>query len=77
MNKGKLNFPIDALMFLAMSAIAGLGFLVKYVLLPGRESTIKYGRRVELACLGRRQFPMVALMSHLTTWIGPAFFPPH
>lgn len=52
MNKTKLNFAIDALMFLCMAAIAGLGFLMKYVLLPGRESTIKYGRRVELTLLG-------------------------
>lgn len=52
MNKTKLNFVIDALMFLCMTAIAGLGFLMKYVLLPGRESTIKYGRRVDLSLLG-------------------------
>ena len=52
MNKAKLNFAIDALMFLCMAAIAGLGFLMKYVLLPGRESTIKYERRVELTLLG-------------------------
>jgi Domain of unknown function (DUF4405) len=52
MGKAKLNFVIDALMFLCMAAIAGLGFLMKYVLLPGRESTIKYGRRVDLSLLG-------------------------
>ena len=52
MNKAKLNFVIDALMFLCMTAIAGLGFLMKYVLLPGRESTIKYGRRVGISLLG-------------------------
>ena len=52
MNKANLNFVIDALMFLCMTAIAGLGFLMKYVLLPGRESTIKYGRRVDLSLLG-------------------------
>lgn len=52
MNKAKLNFAIDVLMFLCMTAIAGLGFLMKYVLLPGRESTIKYGRRVDLSFLG-------------------------
>ncbi len=52
MNKTKLNFVIDALMFLCMTAIAGLGFLMKYVLLPGRESTIKYGRRVDLSLFG-------------------------
>ncbi len=52
MNKTKINFVIDALMFLCMAAIAGMGFLMKYVLLPGRESTIKYGRRVELSFFG-------------------------
>ena len=52
MNKAKFNFAIDALMFLCMAAIAGMGFLMKYVLLPGRESTIKFGRRVELSFLG-------------------------
>jgi hypothetical protein len=52
MNKAQLNFVIDALMFLCMTAIAGLGFLMKYVLLPGRESAIKYGRRVDLSFLG-------------------------
>jgi hypothetical protein len=52
MNKANFNFVIDALMFLCMTAIAGLGFLMKYVLLPGRESTIKYGRRVDLSFLG-------------------------
>jgi hypothetical protein len=51
-NKVKLNFVIDALMFLCMAAIAGMGFLMKYVLLPGRENTIKYGRRVEISLLG-------------------------
>jgi hypothetical protein len=52
MNKANLNFVIDALMFLCMTAIAGLGFLMEYVLLPGRESTIKYGRSVEISLLG-------------------------
>lgn len=52
MNKAKLNFAIDALMSLCMMAIAGLGFLMKYILLPGRESTIKYGRKVDLFFLG-------------------------
>jgi hypothetical protein len=52
MNKAQLNFAINALMFLCMAAMAGLGFLMKYVLLPGRESTMKYGRRVDLSFLG-------------------------
>ena len=48
MNKTILNFIINALMFLCMMAIAGIGFLMKFVLLPGRESQIKYGRNVDL-----------------------------
>jgi hypothetical protein len=51
-DKPKLNFIIDALMFLVMMAMAGLGFLMNYVLIPGRESWIKYGRKVNLTLLG-------------------------
>ena len=35
--KGRLNLIVDALMFLLMAAVAGLGFLMKYVLVPGKE----------------------------------------
>lgn len=52
MDKGKINFLIDALMFLCMMAIAGIGFLMKYVLLPGRETWAVYGKKVELSWLG-------------------------
>jgi hypothetical protein len=52
MEKSKINFVIDALMFLCLMAIAGLGFLMKYVLLPGRQAWAKYGRNVELTWLG-------------------------
>ena len=38
MDKGKLNFVIDALMFLCLMAMAGLGFLMYYILPPGRQS---------------------------------------
>ena len=50
--KPKLNFIIDALMFLVMMAMAGLGFLMNYVLIPGRERWIKYGRNVDLTLWG-------------------------
>ena len=43
LDKTKINFLIDALMFLCMMAIAGLGFLMKFVLPPGRERVAKYG----------------------------------
>ena len=48
MDKSKLNFIIDALMFLVMMAMAGLGFLMNYVLIPGKEAWAKYGRKVDL-----------------------------
>jgi hypothetical protein len=52
MDRSKLNFVIDALMFLTLMAIAGLGFLMKYILPPGREVMLRYGRNVELTWLG-------------------------
>lgn len=52
MNKGTLNFWIDAVMFLCMAALAGIGFLMKYVLIPGKEAWVVYGKKVELSWLG-------------------------
>ena len=52
LDKSKINFLIDSLMFLCMMAIAGLGFLMKFVLIPGKERWVKYGRNVELLLLG-------------------------
>ena len=52
MEKGKLNFVIDALMFILLMAIAGMGFLMKYVLIPGQETPRVYGRHVELYLWG-------------------------
>jgi hypothetical protein len=52
MDKPNLNFVIDALMFVCLMALAGLGFLMKYALLPGREARVKYGRNVDLTWLG-------------------------
>jgi hypothetical protein len=49
--KSKLNFLIDAVMFLCMMAIASLGFLMKFVLPPGRERVAKYGN-AELSLFG-------------------------
>lgn len=52
MQKGRWNFYIDILMFFCMAAIAGLGFLMKYVLLPGKEAWASYGKKVDLTWLG-------------------------
>jgi len=48
MSKSKINFLIDSLMFLCMAAVAGIGFLMKIVLIPGEDRWIKYGKNVEL-----------------------------
>ncbi len=52
MDKPKLSFIIDALMFLCLMAMAGLGFLMKYILPPGREVMARYGRNLYLTWLG-------------------------
>jgi len=52
MNKSKLNLCIDALIFLFITALAGLGLVIKYVLIPGREAWEKYGRQMEITWLG-------------------------
>jgi hypothetical protein len=50
--KSKLNFVVDALMFVFMMALAGIGFLMKFDLLPGKERWLQYGRNVDLFWLG-------------------------
>lgn len=39
-------------MFICMAAVAGIGFLIKYTLISGRESWIVYGDKVDLYFLG-------------------------
>jgi hypothetical protein len=48
MKKAKLNLVIDALLLLCMAAMAGIGLLMKYVLVPGFKRWEIYGRNVEL-----------------------------
>jgi hypothetical protein len=50
--KAKINFIIDAVMFILMGILAGLGLLIKYVLLSGTERWLKYERNVELTFWG-------------------------
>ena len=52
-NKSNINFTIDALMFLCMAALGGIGLLMKYILLSGQEAQLKYGAKVELFFLGQ------------------------
>lgn len=52
MKKSTLNFIIDIIMLIVMSAVVGIGFIVKYVLIPGNQRWIVYGENVELHLLG-------------------------
>jgi hypothetical protein len=63
-DKSKTNFVIDALMFLCMMAMVGIGFLMKFVLIPGKDRWVIYGRNVELYSFGmdRHQWGTVHLI---------------
>ena len=52
MDKLKLNFVIDALMFLCLMAMAGLGFLMRYVLPSGRDARATYGSNLQFSLMG-------------------------
>jgi hypothetical protein len=52
MDKPKLNFVIDAVMFLCLMAMAGLGFLMRYVLPSGRDAWAAYGSNLQFSWLG-------------------------
>lgn len=64
MKKSTLNFIINAFMFLCMSAIAGIGFLIKYTLISGQERWAAYGNHVDLYLLGmdRHQWGFIHLI---------------
>jgi hypothetical protein len=66
-NKLKLNLVIDLIMFLVMMAVAGIGFMIKYVLVPGSERNEIYGKGVELFYWGldRHQWGNIHLILSL------------
>jgi hypothetical protein len=52
LEKSKINFTIDSLMLVVIMAIAGIGFLIKFILIPGKDRWLVYGANVELYWLG-------------------------
>ena len=52
MSKLKWNFIIDVFLFLLLTAIGGIGFLMSFLLIPGSETWEKYGTKVDLTFLG-------------------------
>jgi len=51
-DKTKFNLVIDAIMLVLLMAIAGLGFLIKYVLVPGYKRNTLYDGDVQLYYMG-------------------------
>ncbi len=51
-DRSKLNMSIDILMLLVLMAMAGIGFLIKYVLVSGEQRNAIYGENVNLHFLG-------------------------
>lgn len=69
MIRAKVNLLIDVLLALLLAAMAGVGFLIKWVLVPGYLCNAIYGRDVELYWLGldRHQWGTVHLYLGVTT----------
>jgi len=63
-NKSNLNLTIDIIMFVVLVAIAGIGFMIKYVLVPGFKRNEIYGQDVELYFWGldRHQWGSIHLI---------------
>ncbi len=52
MNKTKLNFIIDAAMFLCLMGMVGLGLLMEYIMPPGERLREVYGSNPYMTWLG-------------------------
>lgn len=50
--RNKLNITIDIIMFVVMVALAVIGFIMRYILIPGSERWEKYGRNIDLTWWG-------------------------
>lgn len=66
-NQFKLNLFIDTIMLVLMMAMAGIGLLIKYVLVPGFQRNVVYGDSVELELWGlsRHQWGTIHLVVSL------------
>jgi hypothetical protein len=51
-DQSKLNLSIDIVMLLLLMPLAGIGFLIKYVLIPGIQRNERYGSDVDLEFMG-------------------------
>ncbi len=68
MKKSTINFIIDAIMFLLMALLVGIGLLIKYVLIPGQQRWMVYYENIDLRFLGldRHQWGTIHLYVGIT-----------
>jgi len=66
-NRNNLNLFIDVLLTVTLAVLAGIGWLLKYTLPPGRDRILKTGENRELFFLGwdRHQWGTVHLVAAL------------
>ena len=64
MKRAEINFILNALLLLILSAISGIGFLMEYTLIPGSERRAVYGGNVDLYFwgLGRHEWGEIHLI---------------
>ena len=67
--KPKINLVIDAIMLFVMMAVAGLGFLMKFVLLPGYRINEIYGAGTELYFWGLDRHQWGAIHLYLALFL--------
>lgn len=62
-NISQINLVIAAVMFIVLMTMAGLGFMIKFVLLPGYKANEVYGRNIDLRFLNldRHQWGFIHL----------------
>jgi uncharacterized protein DUF4405 len=64
MKRSRINFIVDVLMFVTMMAAVGIGLLIEYVLIPGKQVPLRFGSDVELFLSGldRHQWGLIHLV---------------
>lgn len=67
-DRAKLNLTIDIVLLLLLMTMAGIGFLIKYVLLSGEKRNVIYGQNINLELLGmdRHQWGTIHLIISIT-----------
>jgi hypothetical protein len=65
MDRARINLIVDSAMMLSMMPLAGIGFLLKFVLLPGKERAAVYGSGVDLYVWGLGRHDWGALHLYL------------